>query len=145
METGLILSPQIAVTVTQANVEAFWHHYYTKIYQNRWTYHGGIDPLVNCWGYAFGYSMWVENSTRVYNNDYVNSYLFGVEPGHLIPRIGHVIVVTGVDDYPMSGPMWAPNMKMVTKTLERNRSSGVYEVEWTYLNQIASSFWKKYN
>ena len=138
----LILSPVVLVSiaVTEANVEAFWHYYFLPPRRPNYTYLGGVNPKVNCWGYAFGFSTWVEDPARIYENDYPeHSYPWGpspwyVAPGDLAEYSGHAIKVTEVDGYPMGAPGWYPGLKMVSQTRERNRSSGIYEVNCTYLD-----------
>ena len=114
------------------HVKAFWDHYYGNIVYfgidpNNVICHNGETPKTNCWGYALGYNdIWIQDPQRIYTNDY--DVIYVPEDGCLLARPGHVMKVMAVQ---------IPTMYFVSKTIEKNRSSGIYEI-WFFSNNLAS-------
>jgi len=99
-------------TVTTANVKAYWDNKYGSNY----TSSGGENPNYNCWGYAFGNSIWIQDPSYIYADDYSSTQT--PVAGCLIAQSGHVIKVSEVGSN--------ESKKVVTKTSEKNRYSGIY-------------------
>jgi hypothetical protein len=95
---------------------------------------------MNCWGYAFGYNMWVQDPTYTWNYDYAevtNCKLAAQEDTPDLIRIRgvvgsppesaggdtHVVKITSVCHDPYSG---AANCTKVNATIEKNANSNLY-------------------
>lgn len=103
-------------TVTNAKIDAYWDNYYAGYART-----AGSDHTCNCWGYAFGSNVWVNDPSFIYADDYQGATATKV--GNLEALSGHVRKITKIcdnveaDDY-------------VAASEEKNRYSGLYKGTW---------------
>ena len=125
---GNVVGTNVPKTVTVANVKAYWDNEYGIASS------GGENATYNCWAYAFGYSIWIQDPSYIYSDDYLSVSV--PEVGCVIQQPGHAIKVADV----------ASNeaQKVVTKTSEKNQYSGIYNRTYPLPNGgNFNSFYKK--
>lgn len=105
-------------TVSEGTINAFWDFYYANKTREQ-----TADPQYNCWGYAMGYDVWVQDPTWLYDDNY--TLVNAIMAGNLIdiPQIGpqgwHCRKIVSVCDNEAFG-------NTIQRTREKNRVSGVY-------------------
>jgi hypothetical protein len=98
-------------TVNNVGIKAYWDHYYGK------SSGGGEDCTYNCWGYALGYSTWIQDPDYIYADDYEVTTDAGL--GQVIALSGHAKKITNHCDN-------GENSDTIQQTMEKNQPSGIY-------------------
>ncbi|MDR3233908.1 MAG: hypothetical protein LBT46_09655 [Planctomycetaceae bacterium] len=85
--TYVTLGNGVLLLVNSSATRDYWDNHYGNDYSPS----GSEDSSYNCWGYALGYSVWVENPAKIYDDDYESVSV--PSDGCVIRRSGHIIVV----------------------------------------------------
>ena len=131
--TGLIEGTNIPVTVTVANVRAYWDQWFLDEITSGRRANASIrarngdteDLTVNCFGYSLGYDTWIQDATPIYDDDYTKLANQNFpSAGDVISIYGHVISVSSLN--------YTESSNTVVQTRERNRHSAVYYISYDW-------------
>ena len=101
------------------------------ISHQEWITGNGVTFDCNCWGYALGYTCWVDDPEYIYADNYdpAPTYPTSIPQGEMVvKKSGHVQKLT---DLSMSFPPYGPPIYLKKETVEKNRDSGIYTQYWS--------------
>jgi hypothetical protein len=116
-----------ARTVDNNKINAYWDNYYGANYTRK----SSADHTSNCWGWALGYNIWIEDPSYIYADDYKTTTDYKASNKDCLA--GHVIYILEVWD-----------CGKIKQTWEKNRASGHYERNYATPGSTARGTMREY-